>query len=451
LIANNPKLSTLFRRFSADSIRLGGKLPHRQAQARDNCGQFTQEQQDSLMTTSPKVSTLSSSARRALRAAAHHLDPVVMMGQHGLTPAVLHEIDLALTAHALIKVRAGSDEREVRDGYLTDICDKLACESVQHLGKLFVLWRNADGADNPDKSAVQDAAAVKASNDPQADKARGPRSKLPSERAAERANAAPAGRSGGYAARGGPPAGGRGAPAGGRGDSTNGPRWRYGEAPPDAPRREGWAPKDRRGAARFGEGGDDSRRRDAGASYGAPRGRPAGGFSGGARSSGGGGADVGGRSSGSGGSGGYGGAGGSSSYGGDNRGGAGGGYGGGGGFGSRSSYGGQGDAAPRARWGEQRREPSQGGGYGQGGGNSGGGSFGSGRGAPAPRSTYSRGDAGGFDRAPRSGGGDAGGGGGGWGNRDGVTGKPSGFSRGGAGGGAGGAGGAAPRARRRFG
>ena len=405
------------------------------------------------MSASP-TSSLSSSARRALRAAAHHLDPVVMMGQHGLTPAVLHEIDLALTAHALIKVRAGSDEREIRDGYLAEICEKLACESVQHLGKLFVLWRNADGAGNADKSAEQDAAAVKASNDPHVAKERGPRSKLPSERAAERA-AVPAARSGGYAARGGPPSGGRGAlrgaSSGGR-DAATGPRWKYGETPPDAPRREGWAPKDRRGAARLGVGGDDSRRRDSGASgssYGAPRSRaPAtggGGYAGSSGSTGGGegyrgAAPTGGRS-------GYGGNTGGGNYG-DNRGGEGGGSSYGGRGGSSGYGGGQTDAAPRARWGE-RREPSQGGGgsgYGNGG-NSGGGNFGDDRGGPAPRSTYSRGnDAGGSDRAPRTGGG------GGWGNRDAVTGKPTGFSRGGAGGGAGaGAGGAAPRARRRFG
>ena len=419
------------------------------------------------MSASP-TSSLSSSARRALRAAAHHLDPVVMMGQHGLTPAVLHEIDLALTAHALIKVRAGSDDREIRDGLLAEICEKLSCESVQHLGKLYVLWRNADGAGNADKSAEQDAAAVKASNDPHAVKERGPRSKLPSERAAERANAAPAARSGGYAARGGPPSGGRGAssggraaaPSGGRSDSATGPRWRYGETPPDAPRREGWAPKDRRGAARFGatEGRDDSRRRDGPPSYGAPRARTPGGYAGssGATSTSGAGGGEGYRGSApTGGRSGYGGNNGGDNYGGDNRGGSARGGGGSsyGGRGGSSSYGGQGDGAPRARWGE-RREPSQGGngggGGGYGGGNSGG-SFGNDRGAPASRSTYSRGnDAGGSDRAPRTGGGA--GEGGGWGNRDGVTGKPSGFSRGGAGGGStGGAGGAAPRARRRFG
>ncbi len=413
------------------------------------------------MTTSPKMSALSSSARRALRAAAHHLDPVVMMGQHGLTPAVLHEIDLALTAHALIKVRAGSDERETRDGYLAEICEKLGCESVQHLGKLFVLWRNADGAADVDENAEDDAAAVKSRHDPQATKERGPRSKLPGERAAERANAAPAGRSGGYSAgRGGPPSGGRGAPGGGRGapsgarsDAATGPRWRYGEAPPDAPRREGWAPKDRRGAARFGatEGFDDSRRRDGPPAYGAPRGRaPAaggGGYAGAAGSA----RSSGGRS-GYGGNapGGTGSASGRGGYGGDNRSGGAGGY-QGQGRGQGGSYG-QGDDAPRARWGE-RRDPAQGGGGGGGGGfgdsSSGAGRGDSGdRGAPKQRAAYGR-NSDGAARAP------TGGRGGGWGNRDGVTGKPSGFSRGGAGGAGGasggGAGGAAPRARRRFG
>ena len=120
-----------------------------------------------------RASSLSSSARRALRAAAHHLGPVVMIGQHGLTPAVLHEIDLALTAHALIKVRVQSDERETREAFLAEICQKMGCESVQHLGKLLVLWRNAGDSGNDDVAAGQDAVAVKASS------GRGPRSKLP--------------------------------------------------------------------------------------------------------------------------------------------------------------------------------------------------------------------------------------------------------------------------------
>ena len=52
--------------------------------------------------------------RRVLRAEAHHLQPVVMIGNDGLTPAVLHEIDLNLLSHGLIKIRVFSDDREVR-------------------------------------------------------------------------------------------------------------------------------------------------------------------------------------------------------------------------------------------------------------------------------------------------------------------------------------------------
>ncbi|HET9751029.1 MAG TPA: YhbY family RNA-binding protein [Casimicrobiaceae bacterium] len=79
--------------------------------------------------------------RRALRAKAHHLDPVVTIGHHGLTPAVLHEIDVALTAHELVKVRVSGDDRDARDDLLSRICAKLDCAPVQRIGKLLVLWR----------------------------------------------------------------------------------------------------------------------------------------------------------------------------------------------------------------------------------------------------------------------------------------------------------------------
>jgi len=76
-----------------------------------------------------------------LRAKAHHLQPVVTIGQHGLTPAVLHEIDLALTKHELIKVRVFSDEREQREAMLAQVCADMECAAVQHLGKVLVVWR----------------------------------------------------------------------------------------------------------------------------------------------------------------------------------------------------------------------------------------------------------------------------------------------------------------------
>jgi putative YhbY family RNA-binding protein len=79
--------------------------------------------------------------RRALRAQAHHLHPVVTIGQHGLTPTVLTEIDLALNAHGLIKVRVFLEDRDERELLLAEIADGLDAAPVQHIGKLFVLWR----------------------------------------------------------------------------------------------------------------------------------------------------------------------------------------------------------------------------------------------------------------------------------------------------------------------
>ncbi len=90
--------------------------------------------------------TLSPAQRRELRALAHHLDPVVMIGQHGITSAVLHEIDNALNAHELIKVRMFADEREVRVAALADVCEKLSAAPIQTLGKLFIIYRPRDAA-----------------------------------------------------------------------------------------------------------------------------------------------------------------------------------------------------------------------------------------------------------------------------------------------------------------
>lgn len=86
--------------------------------------------------------------RKALRAAAHHLNPVVSLGQQGLTEAVLKEIDRALKAHELIKVKLHGIERDDRDQILTGICAALTCQPVQHIGKMFVLWR-----ENPEELA----------------------------------------------------------------------------------------------------------------------------------------------------------------------------------------------------------------------------------------------------------------------------------------------------------
>jgi RNA-binding protein len=84
---------------------------------------------------------LTPAQRKQHRADAHHLDPVVMIGAEGLSPAVLKEADGALNAHGLIKLRVFSDDRAVREALLADLADRLSAAPVQHIGKLLVLWR----------------------------------------------------------------------------------------------------------------------------------------------------------------------------------------------------------------------------------------------------------------------------------------------------------------------
>jgi RNA-binding protein len=84
---------------------------------------------------------LTPAERKAHRADAHHLDPVVMIGNDGLTAAVHKEIDHALTAHGLIKVRVFSDDRSAREGMLATLSHDLSAAPIQHIGKLLVLWR----------------------------------------------------------------------------------------------------------------------------------------------------------------------------------------------------------------------------------------------------------------------------------------------------------------------
>jgi len=84
---------------------------------------------------------LSPAQRKEHRSEAHHLDPVVMIGGDGLTPGVEKEIDTALSAHGLIKVRVFSDDRPAREAMLATLADKLDAAPIQHIGKLLVLWR----------------------------------------------------------------------------------------------------------------------------------------------------------------------------------------------------------------------------------------------------------------------------------------------------------------------
>jgi RNA-binding protein len=84
---------------------------------------------------------LTPAERSALRAEAHALNPVVIIGEAGLTPSVIKEIDASLNAHGLIKVRVFGDDREARIAMYESICQELDAAPIQHIGKLLVLYR----------------------------------------------------------------------------------------------------------------------------------------------------------------------------------------------------------------------------------------------------------------------------------------------------------------------
>ena len=84
---------------------------------------------------------LSPSERKQKRAEAHHLNPVVSIGADGATEAVRRELDAALAAHGLVKVRVYSDDRDARESLFDELSAALGAAPVQHIGKLLVFWR----------------------------------------------------------------------------------------------------------------------------------------------------------------------------------------------------------------------------------------------------------------------------------------------------------------------
>jgi putative YhbY family RNA-binding protein len=84
--------------------------------------------------------TLTVLQRQELKARAHALNPVVMIGNAGLTQSVLDEIASALKHHELIKIRVAG-EREERDAMMQQICATLEAAPVQHIGKILVVYQ----------------------------------------------------------------------------------------------------------------------------------------------------------------------------------------------------------------------------------------------------------------------------------------------------------------------
>ncbi|HAT7073585.1 TPA: ribosome assembly RNA-binding protein YhbY [Legionella pneumophila] len=84
---------------------------------------------------------MDTSFKQSLKAKAHHLKPVVLLGAKGLTEAILAETNVALLAHELIKVKINGAEKEDRMQMAEELCQQLHAELVQMIGNTLVLYR----------------------------------------------------------------------------------------------------------------------------------------------------------------------------------------------------------------------------------------------------------------------------------------------------------------------
>ena len=79
--------------------------------------------------------------RAHLKARAHALEPVVHAGSSGVSDTLVAEVDRALTAHELIKVKVGVDDRKARVAFGDEICARTGATAVHRVGKVLILWR----------------------------------------------------------------------------------------------------------------------------------------------------------------------------------------------------------------------------------------------------------------------------------------------------------------------
>ena len=84
---------------------------------------------------------LSDAQRKYLRRLGHELNPVVLIGNSGLGPNLVAEMDGALTHHELVKVRARVGDRETRDGVLAELAASTRSEIVQRIGHVALFYR----------------------------------------------------------------------------------------------------------------------------------------------------------------------------------------------------------------------------------------------------------------------------------------------------------------------
>jgi RNA-binding protein len=90
---------------------------------------------------------MSSKVRQQMKAKAHKLNPIVLIGHQGLTAAVNNEIDRGLYDHELIKIKINVEDREARKEILEQISKVHKAELIQRVGKVGVIYRKSDKYD----------------------------------------------------------------------------------------------------------------------------------------------------------------------------------------------------------------------------------------------------------------------------------------------------------------
>ena len=97
--------------------------------------------------------TLTARDRRDLRRIGHHLQPIVTIGDNGVSEGVIAETERALTDHELIKVRLPAGAKADRQALANALCEACGAEPVQHIGRITLLYRKAKKPD-PAKSNI---------------------------------------------------------------------------------------------------------------------------------------------------------------------------------------------------------------------------------------------------------------------------------------------------------
>jgi len=100
---------------------------------------------------------LTTKQNQHLRGLAHHIKPVIIIGNAGLTDAVLEEVKLAITHHELIKVKINAGEREERQEIINNITTECGCHHVQSVGRVGVFYRENKERDREKKISLPKA------------------------------------------------------------------------------------------------------------------------------------------------------------------------------------------------------------------------------------------------------------------------------------------------------